>query len=132
MITRLLIVACALLLTIATGCKTNQTSTSSTTNNNHPGPQSTPDQFASVRGIYEKDCKSCHGETGQGGTVKQDDGSKLKVPSLREGRTLRHEDTEFLKQITKGGDGMPAFDKKLTPEQMNDLIKMIRVEFQGK
>jgi len=40
--------------------------------------------------------------------------------------------SEFLKQITKGGDGMPAFDKKLTPEQMNDLIKMIRVEFQGK
>jgi len=132
MITRLLIVASALLLTIAVGCKTNQTTTSSPNSNSHSAASSTPDQFASVRGIYEKDCKSCHGETGQGGTVKQDDGSKLKVPSLREGRAVRHDDGEFLKQITKGGDGMPAFDKKLTPEQMNDLIKMIRAEFQGK
>ena len=132
MITRLLIVASALLLTIAAGCKTNQTSTSSATSNSHPASSSTPDQFASVRGIYEKDCKRCHGETGQGGPVKQEDGSKLKVPSLREGRAVRHDDSEFLKQITKGGDGMPAFDKKLTPEQMNDLIRMIRAEFQGK
>src|ERR1700741_4787748 len=104
MITRLLIVACALLLTIVTGCKTNQSSTSAPTNNSHPASPSTPDQFAAARGIYEKDCKSCHGETGQGGTVKQDDGSKLKVPSLREGHAVRHDDEEFLKQITKGGD----------------------------
>lgn len=131
MTTRLLIVATVLLLTIVMGCRTNQSSSSSTTNTSHPASQSTPDQFASVRGVFEKECKSCHGETGQGGTVKQDDGSKLKVPTLREGRAVRHEDTEYLKQITKGGDGMPAFDKKLTPEQMNDLIKMIRVEFQG-
>jgi mono/diheme cytochrome c family protein len=131
MITRQLIVALAFLVAIATGCKTNQTP-SSTTNNSQPAAQSTPDKFASARGIFEKDCKSCHGETGQGGTVKQDDGTKLKVPTLREGRAVRHDDGEFLKQITKGGDGMPAFDKKLTPEQMNDLIRMIRVEFQGK
>ena len=132
MIKRLVIVASALLLTITAGCKANQTSTSSTASNSQPAAQSTPDHFAAVRNIYEKDCKSCHGATGQGGTVKQDDGSKLKVPSLREGPPVRHDDTEFLKQITKGGDGMPAFDKKLTPEQMNDLIRMIRVEFQGK
>jgi mono/diheme cytochrome c family protein len=132
MITRLLIVGSALLLMIATGCKTNQTSVSSTNNNSHPAASTTPDQFASVRGIYEKECKSCHGDTGQGGTVTEKDGSKLKVPTLREGRAVRHDDTEFLKQITKGGDGMPAFDQKLTPEQMNNLIRMIRVEFQSK
>ena len=51
---------------------------------------------------------------------------------MGEGRAVRHEDAEFLKQITNGGDGMPAFEKKLTAEQMNDLIKMIRMEFQGK
>jgi len=56
----------------------------------------------------------------------------LKVPSLREGRAVRHGDDEFTKQITKGGDGMPAFDQKLTTDQMNDLIKMIRKEFQAK
>ena len=132
MTTRHLSVAATLLLAILTGCKTNQTSSPSTTNNSHPPSQSTPDQFAAVRGIYGKECESCHGAKGQGGTVKQEDGSKLKVPTLREGAAVRHDDAEFLKQITKGGDGMPAFDQKLTPEQMNELIKMIRVEFQGK
>lgn len=132
MITRLLIVAAVLLTTIAMGCKANQTSTSSTTNTSHPGSQSTPDQFASVRDIYAKDCVNCHRVKGEGGPAKQNDGSTLKVPTLREGHAVRHDDAELLKQITKGGDGMPAFDKKLTPEQMNDLIRMIRVEFQGK
>ncbi|HYW74174.1 MAG TPA: cytochrome c [Pyrinomonadaceae bacterium] len=124
-----LLIAATLLLAMTAACKPNQT-----TANNHSSPaaQTTPDQFAAVRGVYEKDCKNCHGQTGEGGPVKLDDGTKLKVPSLREGRAVRHEDSEYLNQITKGGDGMPAFDKKLTPDQMNDLIKMIRKEFQAK
>jgi mono/diheme cytochrome c family protein len=127
-----IVIVAGLLLLIAIACKTNQTSSLPASNNNHPASQSTPDQFAAIRPIYEKECKGCHGDTGLGGPVKLDDGSKLKVPSLREARAVRHEDGEFMKQITKGGDGMPAFDQKLTTEQMNDLIKMIRVEFQGK
>ncbi len=128
MITRIVFVAAALL--IATGCKTNQTSSSS--GNSHPAASSTPDQFASVRPIYDKECQRCHGDTGEGGSVKLDDGSKLKVPSLRDNRSARHPDSEYLKQIEKGGDGMPDFEKKLTADQMNDLIKMIRAKFQGK
>jgi len=127
-----LIIVAVLLLTLTTACKTNQTSNSANAGKNSPAPSSSPDQFATVRPIYEKDCQSCHGPKGTGGPVKQEDGSTLKVPSLREGRTVRHTDDEFLKQIVKGGDCMPAFDKKLSPEQTNDLIKMIRVEFQGK
>ena len=131
MIGRQLILVAALLLTLTTACKTNQTSATSNAGNSHPAASSSPDQFATARPIYEKECKSCHGPTGAGGPVKLEDGSKLKVPSLREGRAVRHGDDEFTKQITKGGDGMPAFDKKLTPDQMNDLIKMIRKEFQA-
>ncbi len=127
-----LMVAAALLIAFSIGCKTNQTSNTATTDNRRPAAQSTPDQFAAARGIYAKDCESCHRAKGEGGPAKQEDGSTLKVPTLREGRAVRHDDDEFLKQITKGGDGMPAFDQKLTPEQMNQLIRMIRVEFQGK
>jgi mono/diheme cytochrome c family protein len=127
-----MVVIAMLLLLVVTACRTNQTSSLPPSNDNRPASQSTPDQFAAVRTIYEKECKSCHGDNGTGGPVKLEDGSKLKVPSLREGRAVRHEDAEFLKQITKGGDGMPAFDQKLTTDQMNDLIKMIRKEFQGK
>lgn len=123
-------VAAGLLLVIAPACKTNQTGVSNA-GNSRPSAQATPDQFAAVRGPYDKECKSCHGPAGAGGPVKLDDGTKLKVPSLREGRAVRHPDSDYVKQITKGGDGMPAFEKKLTSDQMNDLIKMIRQEFQN-
>src|SRR5438045_7682986 len=116
-------------LLAATACKQQSTTTSSNTTAK-PGASSTPDQFANARGYYAKDCQNCHGANGEGGPVKLDDGTRLKVPSLREGHALRHPDSDFLKQITKGGDGMPAFEKKLTPEQMNDLIGFIREVFQ--
>ena len=125
-----MVVAAALLLAIVTACKTNQPSSPAATSNSSAS-QSTPDQFAPVRAIYDKECKSCHGQNGAGGPVKLEDGTKLKVPSFREGHALRHPDADYLKQITKGGDGMPAFEKKLTAEQMNDLIKFIRREFQA-
>ena len=54
-----------------------------------------------------------------------------KVPSLREGHSLRHPDSDFLKQITKRGDGMPAFKDKLKAEEIDDLIRFIRHEFQA-
>jgi len=116
-----------------TACKNEQTNTAANANpnSNRATSQSTPDQFAAVKTIYEKDCKECHGQNGEGGPVKLQDGTKLKVPSLRQGHALRHADAEFVKQITKGGDGMPAFADKLKTEEINDLIKFIRREFQG-
>lgn len=112
-------------------CKKGQTSSDSTTNSNTPSAKATPDQFATARTVFDKDCRSCHGQTGEGGPVKLEDGTRLKVPSLCQGHALRHADSEFVKQITKGGDGMPAFADKLKPEEINDLIKFIRHEFQG-
>ncbi len=90
-----------------------------------------PDQFVSARATFKKNCSECHSEDGTGG-LKTVDGKKLKVPNLREGHALHHPDDDFIKQITKGGDGMSAFKDKLTPEQMTDLVKFIRHEFQGK
>ena len=128
---RLAITIIGLSLLATTACKQQSTTTSSNTSAK-PGASSTPDQFANARGYYAKDCQNCHGANGEGGPVKLEDGTKLKVPSLREGHALRHSDEEFTKQITKGGDGMPAFEKKLTPDQMKDLIRFIRHEYQGK
>ena len=117
----------------AAACKNEQPNTAANTspNSNRATPQSTPDQFAAARTLFEKDCKECHGQNGTGGPVKLRDGTKLKVPTLCEGHALRHHDAEFVKQITKGGDGMPAFANKLKAEEINDLIKFIRHEFQG-
>src|SRR5919197_418855 len=109
------------------------TPTTKTTNGNmsKPGATATPDAFAASRTIYLKNCKECHGEKGDGGRVKLEDGTRLKVPSLREGHALHHPDSDFVKQITKGGDGMPAFKDKLKPDEIDELVRFIRHEFQG-
>src|SRR5213083_165640 len=99
--------------------------------NNNSGAQSTPDEFAATRAVFDKNCKGCHGDTGAGWPVKSPDGTRLKVPSLREGHALRHPDSHFVKQNTKGGDGMPAFCEKLKADDINGLIRFIRHEFQG-
>lgn len=91
----------------------------------------TPDPFAATRGVFAKNCQSCHGVDGKGGPVKLEDGTRLKVPSLREGHALRHPDSDFRKQIIEGGDGMPSFKTKLSAQQIDDLIKFVRHEFQG-
>ena len=122
----------AALLVLITACQSGKTVNKTTGNSNAvPTVASTPDEFAAVRATYEKNCKLCHGANGEGGPVKLEDGTKLKVPSLREGHALHHPDSDYTKQITKGGDGMPAFGEKLKPEEINGLISFIRHECQG-
>ena len=126
-----LVLVPAALFVFMAGCQTDKTGNPPATINKTAPAPSTPDQFAAARASFDKNCKLCHGDNGAGGPVKLDDGTKLKVPSLREGHALRHPDSDFVKQITKGGDGMPAFGEKLKPEEINDLIRFIRHDFQG-
>lgn len=131
----LLVLFAALAFLFATACRNEQSNTNTNgngnANSNRATSQSTPDEFAAVKAIYVKDCQECHGANGDGGPVTLKDGSKLKVPTLRSGHALRHTDAEFVKQISKGGDGMPAFADKLKPEEITQIIKYLRKEFQG-
>jgi len=117
------------LLFLMTACQKNQPANKANSNAPTTTASSTPDEFASARGSFDKNCKVCH-TNGEGGPVKLDDGTKIKVPSLREGHALRHSDDEVFKQISKGGDGMPGFADKLKAEEINDLVKFIHHEFQ--
>ena len=128
--TSLLIALFAFFITSCSKQATGPTSTRPSANNAGTAA-ATPDPFAATRGLFAKDCQTCHGVEGKGGPVKLEDGTRLKVPSLREGRALRHPDSDFRKQIQAGGDGMPAFKDKLSHEQIDELIKFIRQEFQG-
>ena len=93
---------------------------------------STPqDALAVARATFQKECAGCHQADASGGPVTVE-GKKLRVPTLREGHALKDSDEDFVKQITNGDDGMPAFKDKLTPEQINGLVRFIRKEFQGK
>ncbi len=91
----------------------------------------TPDELASARLNFAKHCVVCHGEKAEGGRVEVE-GKKLKVPSLREGRVPSHTDERLVRQITEGDDEMPAFKDKLSSQEINDLVRFIRQEFQGK
>ena len=89
------------------------------------------DELAAARATYNAACVRCHRETGEGGATDMGDGGTLKVPSFKSGHGLNHTDAQFARQIAKGGDGMPAFEKRLTPEQIGGLVRFIRQEFQA-
>lgn len=97
------------------------------------GAQSSPspaDEFAAIRPVYAAECARCHGINGDGGTVEILK-KKLKVPSLKTGHALDHNEQQLAKQIADGGDGMPAYKDKLKQEEINALVSLIRKEFQG-
>ena len=88
------------------------------------------DEFALARANFQKNCVGCHGEDGTGGE-KTVDGKKMTVPSFHEGHALKHSEEDFVKQITDGGDGMPPFKDKLSPDEINDLMRFIRKVIQS-
>ena len=128
---RLLGLCVVVAILVTSGCNKTATSPTTNTQTSTTTPTTAPDQFAAARATFAKNCVSCHGEKGQGGPVKLEDGTKLKVPSLCEGHALHHPDSDFVKQITKGGDGMPAFADKIKPDEIMDCVHFIRHEFQG-
>lgn len=94
-------------------------------------PANTPaDEFASVRPIFAESCARCHREDGSGGLYEAE-GRRLRVPSLREGRVVNYSDARYVRQIMRGGDGMPAFGDRLSPEQINELVRFVRRTFQN-
>jgi mono/diheme cytochrome c family protein len=123
-----LFIPCVLIFVIACNKQSNAPNANSNTSTTNTA---TPDPFAETRGLFAKTCQTCHGADGKGGPVKLEDGTRLRVPSLREGHALRHPDSDYVKQIREGGDGMPAFKDKLNQQQIGDLIHFIRHEFQG-
>jgi len=125
------------LITIASALSVTACSNAKSTvanKNTAPAPiastTATPDALAAARATYAQRCESCHGDSGQGG-VAEVEGKKIKGPSFRTGHALKHPDADFVKQIVKGGDGMPAFGDKLSAREVDDLVRFIRRDFQG-
>jgi mono/diheme cytochrome c family protein len=72
--------------------------------------------------LYKSKCQICHGADGKGSPA----GQKLGVKDFHSPEIAKESDAELLK-ITKEGKGkMPAYDKKLTDDQIKQLIKYIR------
>jgi mono/diheme cytochrome c family protein len=126
----------------AVACATNSnTNTATVTNSNRTvnvnaasanssAPTATPDEFAAARTTYNATCAKCHKENGEGG-ITEIDGERLRVPSLTGHHAREHTHEELVKKIDKGGEGMPAFEKRLTADQIEGLALFVRHEFQS-
>ncbi|HYG09924.1 MAG TPA: cytochrome c, partial [Pyrinomonadaceae bacterium] len=110
---------------------TNATNATAANANAPTTPPAPTDELAAARATYNAACIRCHKDNGEGGVVNMGDGGTLKVPSFKSGHGLNHTDAQFARQIAKGGDGMPGFEKRLTPEQIGGLVRFIRQEFQA-
>ena len=79
-----------------------------------------------AQGLWDKHCKKCHGDTGAGDTKL---GEKLEIGDYTKAETLADVSDEELFSDTKNGvEGtkMPAFEKKLSDDEINALVAHIR------
>lgn len=77
--------------------------------------------------LYKNNCAVCHGPRGEGTQL-----GTMKIPPLNSGAALTDPDELFFKQVSNGGKGMPPFSHTLDDKQIEDLIRFIREEIQGR
>jgi len=71
--------------------------------------------------LFIEYCAKCHGEDGNAKTPK---GKQLMAREFTDAEWQSSKsDADLIKTVTKGGEGMPAFGKKLTKEQIESLVK---------
>jgi mono/diheme cytochrome c family protein len=73
--------------------------------------------------IFKGKCVMCHGADGSGDTPM---GKKVAAADLRSDPIQSKPDDAFAATITKGKNKMPAFEEKLSPEQIKAVIAHIR------
>ena len=122
----LLAIACT-----ETATPTNTNTSRAATTPASPSPSPSVDALAAARANYAKNCEACHGENGTGGLVKVEN-KQIKVASLKAEHAIKHTDDQLAKVITGGEEEMPAFKDKLSQQEITDLVRFIRKEFQGK
>jgi mono/diheme cytochrome c family protein len=77
---------------------------------------SQPEQpVADVPQVYTQNCATCHGKGLEGG------GSMPKLSNVG----ARMSEEQIKNRILKGGGAMPAFEKRLNPEQVTQLASYL-------
>ena len=77
-----------------------------------------------VSAIYNRRCASCHGKDGRAKTFKAkfNDARNLTNSQWQDGVS----DEQLYNSIMNGRGKMPPFGKKLTEDQVDDLVKYVR------
>ena len=73
--------------------------------------------------VFKTRCAVCHGVDGSGRTTL---GKKLNTPDLRSDEVQKLADDELLEIIRHGKGEMPAFQKKLSRESIQQVIIHLR------
>lgn len=84
-----------------------------------------PEQLARTKTLFNETCSRCHGEDGRSETRE---GKILEAPNFTDENFWKEEkgDERFINSVTNGKDGMPAFGKKLSKEEISALVVYVR------
>ncbi|HLK52358.1 MAG TPA: cytochrome c [Candidatus Angelobacter sp.] len=75
-----------------------------------------------TQSLYKMKCQICHGPDATGSPA----GKKLAVKDFTSPEVQKQTDAELLDVAKKGKNKMPAYDGKLTDNQLTELIKYMR------
>jgi mono/diheme cytochrome c family protein len=73
--------------------------------------------------LYKSKCQVCHGPDGKGETAV---GKKLGAKDFHSPEVAKMSDADLFDVTKKGKEKMPSYDKKLTDDQIRQLVKYIR------
>ena len=76
-----------------------------------------------VAALYKSKCAVCHGADGKGDTPA---GKKLGTKDFHSPDVAKMSDTELFDITKKGKDKMPGYDKKITDDEIRELVKYVR------
>jgi len=130
-----LVLTCIAIALVAVACTETatptNTNTATVTRTASPTPAASVDEFARARTNFATHCEGCHGPNGEGGLAKVDN-KQIKVPSLKADHAKKHTDDELVKIVTGGEEEMPSFKDKLQAQEITELVRFVRKNFQGK
>jgi mono/diheme cytochrome c family protein len=78
---------------------------------------------ASAEQLYKSKCAMCHGADGKGQTPV---GQKLGAHDFASAEVQKQSDAELTQIVSKGKNKMPAYEGKLKPEEIKDLVGYVR------
>ena len=73
--------------------------------------------------LFKGKCAMCHGPDGAGKTKM---GETLKIPDLHSADVQKRSDADLNAVIAKGKNKMPAYEAKLSKEQIEKLVEYVR------
>ncbi len=88
------------------------------------GIMMTPVAFAddASAALYKSKCAMCHAADGSGSAM----GKKTGAHDFRSAEIQKMTDAQLIELAAKGKNKMPAYDKKLTADQIKGLVAHIR------